>query len=102
LPRVQRICLARLAPIGWFHIIVVSVALFGLWFRGIHVFHDFVHPGQAVVDSKLPDIYLITIDALRADDMSVYGYHRNTPRNWQGSPIVAQTSDIFLLIRNST
>src|SRR5581483_7495116 len=102
LPRVQRICLARLAPIGWFHIIVVSVALFGLWFRGIHVFHDFVHPGQAVVDSKLPDIYLITIDALRADDMSVYGYHRNTTPNLQRFANRASTFDYFFANSNFT
>src|SRR5579884_1777301 len=100
--RLQQLCAARLAPIGWFHIIVVAVAMCGLWLRGIRVFHDFVHPAQTMVSSTLPDIYLITIDALRAQDISVYGYQRNTTPNLERFANRASTFEYFFANSNFT
>jgi arylsulfatase A-like enzyme len=77
----QQFCRTRLAPVGWFHVALAAVAALVLWAQGVHPFHDYVNPVSGVVASDKPDIYLITIDALRAQDMSVYGYSRPTTPN---------------------
>jgi len=79
----QSFCRSRLCPLGWLHIAVTAAAVMALGGRGVHLLHDFVHPGRAFAGSERPDVYLITVDALRADDMSLYGYQRPTTPNLQ-------------------
>jgi arylsulfatase A-like enzyme len=88
----QEFCRTRLAPIAWLHIVVAIVAAAALWLHGVRLFHDYERPFESTAASNSPDIYLITIDALRADDMSVYGYGRATTPNLDR---FAQRSFIF-------
>jgi len=78
---IQRFCHTRMAPIAWVHIAITVAAIPILWFHGVRLFHDYEHPSQHITGAHLPDIYLITIDTLRADGMSVYGYNRETTPN---------------------
>jgi arylsulfatase A-like enzyme len=98
----QRFCRTRLSPIGWVHIIFAVTAVIALCTQGVYVFSDFVHPGKAVAASGLPDIYLITVDALRADDMSLYGYGRPTTPNLERFAQRAFTFDYFFANSNFT
>lgn len=68
----------RLAPIYWVHVVLAGVAGFVLLAHGVHLFRNYVNPGKMVAITDKPDIYLISIDALRAEDMSLYGYQRST------------------------
>jgi arylsulfatase A-like enzyme len=102
LSTLQRFCRIRLAPIGWLHLVFALAAAVGLWMHGVHVFRDFVHPAQTVAASDLPDIYLITIDTLRADDMSLYGYSRPTTPNLERFARRAFTFDYFFANSNFT
>ena len=102
LSTLQRFCRSRLAPVAGVHIVVIAAVAIGLVARGIHVFHDFVHPGTTIVASNLPDIYLITMDALRAEDMSVYGYERSTTPNLEKFAQQAYTFDFFFANSNFT
>jgi arylsulfatase A-like enzyme len=102
LPALQSFCRTRLAPVGWLHVILAAIAVVALWVHGVEVFHDFVRPGGAAAASDLPDIYLITIDALRADDMSLYGYSRPTTPNLQRFAQRAFTFDYFFANSNFT
>lgn len=74
----QSFCHSRMVPIAWVHLAVVVVAVPVLWFYGIRPFHDYEKASHPSVGIKLPDVYLITIDTLRADGMSLYGYGRET------------------------
>jgi arylsulfatase A-like enzyme len=80
-PVLQKLCRTRLVPIAWLHIVLATVAAIALLHLHVRPFRDYEHPRQAIATSSFPDIYLITIDALRADDMSVYGYDRTTTPN---------------------
>ncbi len=82
-PRIQEFCRARLAPVGWVHVALGVLALVLLMARGVHPYHDFESVGKPLAASNLPDIYLISVDALRAQDMSIYGYARPTTPNLQ-------------------
>ena len=84
------------------HIIFAATLGIVLWAHGVYVFHDLANPGKAVAASNLPDIYLITIDALRADDMSVYGYSRPTTPNLERFSRRAFTFDYFFANSNFT
>lgn len=77
----QEFCRTYVVPVGFFHIGLAVIAAVALWAHGVHLFHDYAHSGTMIAASDAPDIYLITIDALRADDMSVYGYDRPTTPN---------------------
>jgi arylsulfatase A-like enzyme len=77
----QRFCRTRLVPIAWFHIVAGIVAALVLWMSGVRLFRDYELPWRATAIAGSPDIYLITIDTLRAEDMSVYGYRRTTTPN---------------------
>lgn len=77
----QEFCRTRLAPIGWFHVALALIGGVALWAHGVYLFHDYAHAGKQVVASDLPDIYLITFDAFRADETSLYGYSRPTTPN---------------------
>jgi arylsulfatase A-like enzyme len=84
LPRLdalQAFVRARLAPIGCLHVGLGLIAVIALWRSDVHLFHNYIHPARTDVTSQLPDIYLITIDALRAEDMSLYGYRLPTTPN---------------------
>jgi len=98
----QDFCRTRLAPIGWFHVSLAIVAVIGLWAHGVYLFRDFENPGKSVAASRLPDIYLITIDALRASDMSVYGYNRPTTPNLQRFAERSFTFEYFFANSNLT
>jgi arylsulfatase A-like enzyme len=102
LSTLQRFCRTRLVPIGWLHIILAATAIVAFRAEGVHVFHDFAHRENAVVASDLPDIYLITIDALRADHMSLYGYSRPTTPNLERFAQRASTFDYFFANSNFT
>jgi arylsulfatase A-like enzyme len=102
LPELQGFCRARLAPVGWFHIALVIVTAIGLWVGGVHLFHDYVHPSTVVASSNLPDIYLLTIDALRAEDTSVYGYSRPTTPHLEQFAQRAFTFESFFANSNFT
>lgn len=78
---IQHFCHSRLAPIAWAHIVIAVAATPILWFHGVRLFHDYERPSDQVTRTHLPDIYLITIDTLRADEMSAYGYNRETTPN---------------------
>lgn len=74
----QGFCHTRMVPVAWAHLAVALVAAPILWFHGVRLFHDYEKPSNQISAAHLPDIYLITIDTLRADEMSVYGYNRET------------------------
>ncbi len=88
----QKFCRTRLALLGWLHVAGCIVALCALLSHHVSSFQDYVHPGRGVTASALPDIYLITFDALRTNDTSVYGYTRPTTPNLER---FAQRSFIF-------
>jgi arylsulfatase A-like enzyme len=103
LTALQSFCRTRLAPIGWLHIVLATISIFALWIHGVRVFHDFAHSGKAIVASdRPPDVYLITIDALRAEDMSLYGYSRPTTPNLERFARSAFTFDYFFANSNFT
>jgi arylsulfatase A-like enzyme len=102
LSTLQNFCRTRLAPIGWLHIILGVIVVITLCVHGVYVFHDFAHPGKAVAASDLPDVYLITVDAMRADDMSLYGYSRTTTPNLERFAQRAFTFDYFFANSNFT
>ena len=74
-------CRTRLVPIAWAHFAFAVVAAVGLWMHGVWLFHDYERPGVQVPGVSSPDIYLITIDTLRAEDTSLFGYGRPTTPN---------------------
>jgi len=88
----QQFCRTRLAPVGWLHVTLAALATLVLWAQGVRPFHDHVSPGSPIAASDKPDIYLITFDALRAEDMSVYGFGRRTTPNLEN---FAQRAFIF-------
>jgi len=102
LHRVQRFCRTRLAPIGWVHLAVGIIAALALGAHGVHPFPDRVGPSRPLSGLRPPDIYLITIDALRAEDMSVYGYERRTTPNLQRFAARSFVFDNFVANSNLT
>jgi arylsulfatase A-like enzyme len=81
LSSIQRFCCTRLVLIAWIHLMAAALTVAALWIHGVRPFRDYEHASNAVTNSNHPDVYLISIDALRADDMSVYGYWRPTTPN---------------------
>lgn len=102
LPKLQEFCRTRLSPIAWGHIALGVIALISLWALGVYLFRDYERPGAPAAASTLPDIYLITIDALRADETSVYGYERPTTPNLQKFAERSFTFDYFFANSNFT
>src|SRR5262249_38789345 len=76
----------------WLHVVLGLVTVICMWVGGVYLFRDYARPATAAANSRLPDIYLITFDALRADDTSVYGYDRPTTPNLSK---LAQQSFVF-------
>jgi len=102
LRQLQEFCRTRLAPIAVLHVACAFLALIMLWSNGVYLFRDFARPGRTVADADLPDIYLITFDALRADDMSVYGYHRQTTPSLEKLARKSYVFDYFFANSNFT
>jgi arylsulfatase A-like enzyme len=102
LSKVQRFCRTRLAPIGWVHLAFGIVMAVVLGAHGVHPFPDRVGPSRAFAGLRPPDVYLITIDALRAEDMSVYGYERFTTPNLQRLAARSFVFDNFVANSNLT
>lgn len=100
--KLQDLCRTRLAPIGWLHVALGFTALLLLWSSHVHFFHDYARAGKPYHGEKSPDIYLITIDALRADDLSLYGYSRPTTPNLARFAQRASTFDYFFANSNFT
>jgi len=98
----QVFCRHRLAPVGCLHLILGLIAAIALWASGAYLFRDYAKPGKTVAASNLPDIYLITIDALRADDMSVYGYNLPTTPNLERFAQRSSTFESFIANSNFT
>jgi len=61
----------------------------------ILICNGFIYSYRSTNRSKGPNIILISIDALRADHLSCYGYHRNT------SPNIDQLASQGVLFKNS-
>jgi arylsulfatase A-like enzyme len=80
-PVLWAFCRTRLVPIAWVHVALAVVATFALGAHGVRLFHDFENAGVPTGISNSPDIYLITIDTLRAEDTSLFGYSRPTTPN---------------------
>jgi arylsulfatase A-like enzyme len=102
LSSIQKYCRSRLAPIGWVHLIAgVAMALI-LWVHAVHPFHDFIGAAKPLAGPRPPDIYLVSIDALRAQDMSLYGYNRPTTPNLQRFAQHSFTFENFIANSNLT
>jgi arylsulfatase A-like enzyme len=102
LTRLQEFCRTRLAPIAWIHLLLGCVAFLFLWMQGVYLFRDYAHQAKPSITSDLPDIYLITIDAARADHFSLYGYPRPTTPNLERFSQRAYTFDYFFANSNFT
>jgi len=102
LRRLQEFCRSRLVPIALLHVACAFLALVLLWANGVHLFRNYARPGGTIADANLPDIYLITLDALRADDMSVYGYYRQTTPSLEKFAQKSYVFDYFFANSNFT
>lgn len=98
---VQSFCKTRLAPLGWLHLAFAVLCVLVLWTQGVHYFHNFQKPGR-MATGNLPDIYLITVDALRADGTSLYGYAKSTTPNLDRFAARSITFDNFYANSNFT
>src|ERR1700733_3920773 len=101
LSKLQEFCRTRLVPIAWAHIAVVAVAGIVLTAKGVHPFHNYAHAGNGAA-LQSPDIYLVTMDALGAEDTSVYGYDRPTTPNLERFAKQSFTFDNFFANSNFT
>jgi arylsulfatase A-like enzyme len=97
----QTFCRQRLVPVGLAHYAVCGVAGVVLLVHGVYFFRDYVHSGKITAIQR-PDVYLITIDALRADDMSIYGYSLPTTPNLARFAEKSTTFDYFVANSNFT
>lgn len=101
--KLQHFCGSRLAPLGWVHVILAIVAISSMRAHGVHIFRNYALSSRAVaVASTKPNIYLITIDTLRAEDMSLYGYSRRTTPELEKFAKHATTFDYFFANSNFT
>lgn len=103
LSKLQNFCRTRLVPIACAHIVVGVVFAVTLLARGVYLFHDYVRPStKSSAAGSSPDIYLVTLDALRAEDMSIYGYQLPTTPALQEFAQKAYTFDFFFANSNFT
>ncbi len=101
-PKIQRFCRHYVAPIGYMHFGLAAIATVGLLGHNIHLYRDYIHSGRTVSAANLPDVYLVTVDALRAEDMSLYGYDRSTTPNLDRFAQRSFTFDAFFANSNFT
>lgn len=97
----QHFGVTHLAPISLFHSIVAILIVALLLSDGTHFFHDYAPAGHAT-GAQLPDIYLITVDALSAEHTSLYGYSRPTTPNLERFALSSYTFDFFFSNSNYT
>jgi len=102
LSRLQEFCRTRFVPIAWLHIALVVIAVLVLASKGVYWFHDYEGKGNATSTSQLPDVYLITADALAADDTSLYGYYRPTTPHLDRFANYSFTFDYYFANSNFT
>lgn len=100
--RLQQFSRTRLLPVFWVHAAIAMVALILLPARGIRLFHNYTHASGRGAASRLPDIYLITADALGTEDTSLYGYSRHTTPNLERFAQRSYTFDYFFSNSNFT
>ncbi len=98
----QEFCRTRLVPIAWAHVILAGISLCVLWADRVHAFHDYMRPAEPAANSQMPDIYLVTLDALAAEDMSLYDYHLPTTPNLERFAKRSFTFDYFFANSNFT
>jgi len=79
--RLQEFCRSRMLPLLWVHVILAIIALLALRMNNVHLFRNYARPGRPGVASQLPDIYLLTADALSMEDTSLDGYSARTTPN---------------------
>jgi arylsulfatase A-like enzyme len=101
LDALQHFGVTRLLPISLVHSVVAILTLALLISDGTHFFHDYAPSGHAT-GAQSPDIYLITIDALSAEDTSLYGYSRPTTQNLERFAQRSYTFDSFFANSNFT
>lgn len=101
-PQVQNFCRTRLAPVAGVHVAIGVIAVGALWAHGVHFFHNYQHSAQRSAIAPLPDVYLITFDALAAEDMSLYDYHLSTTPNLDRFARQSFTFDNFFANSNFT
>ncbi len=99
---IQSFCRTRLVVIAWGHIFLAVIAVLALGVHGVRLFRNYQHPAQGIAASRLPDVYLITIDAFRAEDTSAYGYYRQTTPNLEKFARRSFTFDDFIANANFT
>jgi arylsulfatase A-like enzyme len=100
--RVQRFCRSRLRPIGWLHLGPGAVSVIVLVAMRAWPFFNYAEPGASVAAPGRPDVYLITFDALRAADVSAYGYPRATTPNLERFARQSFVFDYFFAASNFT
>ncbi len=97
----QHFGLTRLLPISLVHLGLAVLTVVLLISDGTHYFHDYAPPGHATA-TQSPDIYLVTIDALSAEQTSLYGYSRPTTPNLDRFARRSFTFDSFFANSNFT
>jgi arylsulfatase A-like enzyme len=102
LPSTWSFCRTRLAPIAWIHLMAAALTVIVLWMHGVRFFRDYERPSNAIANSRSPDVYLISLDALRAEDTSVYGYQRPTTPNLEKFAQKSFTFDYYFANANFT
>jgi arylsulfatase A-like enzyme len=100
--RLQEFCRSRLLPLFWVHLILAILAIIALRWNDVHLFHNYARPGRPVVASQLPDIYLLTADALSMEDTSLDGYSRETTPNLERFAQRSYGFDFFFANSNFT
>jgi arylsulfatase A-like enzyme len=97
----QHFGLTRLSLISLIHFVLVGVMFVLLFSDRTHWFRDYANPGYSR-SARLPDIYLVTMDAFSAEDASLYGYGRPTTPNLERFAQRSFTFDYLLANSNFT
>jgi arylsulfatase A-like enzyme len=92
----------RMAPVAWLHFGLAIVCLVVLWSKGVYLFRNYQLPPRSASVTNLPDVYLLTFDALRADATSLYGYGQATTPNLDRFATQSFTFEQFFANSNFT
>jgi arylsulfatase A-like enzyme len=79
--RLQEFCRTRMLPLFAVHAILAIIAVVALRLADVHPFRNYARSPRPMVGAQLPDIYLLTADALSMEDTSLDGYSRATTPN---------------------
>jgi arylsulfatase A-like enzyme len=93
---------SRMAPVAWLHVGLAIGCLLVLWSKGVYFFRNYQLQPRSVDVRNLPDVYLVTVDALRADATSLYGYSQPTTPNLERFAARSYTFDQFFANSNFT